>query len=304
MSAFDLTISIVNFNSTRYLQACLDSIFKNTEGISFEVIVVDNASRDDPSALVPRFPNVKWIFNSDNRFFMKAHNQALGLSQGRFFLILNPDTLVPSGTLQTIVAYLSSHPETGAATCRELDIQNNLVITGTQFPTPWVEIVKWTGLRRWFSRQVLAPYLMDDWDRTTSRRIDVASGCFVMVHAEVLRRAGGLDERILLYYSEYDLCAKVAEAGLQVQFLSDPFYIHHGQRSSVQEDVSRIREIHFQDMYWYYRIHFGWIQATAGTAAIRAIGVSEHLMHWLMPIHWFRFLKRKMASLRTHASLD
>lgn len=80
----DLSITIVNYNTKDLLRQCINSIYKNTKEISFEIIVVDNASSDGSVEMLKKeFPQVKIIANKKNLFFTRAHNQALRISQGR-----------------------------------------------------------------------------------------------------------------------------------------------------------------------------------------------------------------------------
>src|SRR5713226_8210989 len=110
MPDIDLSISIVSYNTRDYLRQCLNSILEDTRGISLEVIVVDNASHDGSAdAVATDFPRVRVISNSANRFFTAGHNQALGIARGKYFLILNPDTLVPGDTLRTLLDFLKNN---------------------------------------------------------------------------------------------------------------------------------------------------------------------------------------------------
>lgn len=270
MSGPDLSISIVSYNTREYLRQCLDSILENAEGISFEVIVVDNASHDGSAdAVAAEFPSVRVISNSTNRFFTEGHNQALAIAQGQYFLILNPDTLVPGETLKTLSDFLKRNEQVGAVTCREIDAKGKPVITSTRFPSSLAGLVEWTWLRNWPLRSVLDNYLMSEWNRDTERTIEVGTGCFLMVRTSLLKRFGGFDESIKLYYSEHDLCQQIAQQGSQVRFLPKAHYVHFGQRSSSQESFALIRRIHFDDMRYYFAKYHGKFKAHLLMAGIR-----------------------------------
>ena len=293
----DLTVSIVNYNSANYLEACLDSIYANTAGIKLEIIVVDNASTDHgPSMVKGKFPQVVLIANSQNRYFTGGHNQALAASHGRYFLILNPDTLIPENTLHGLVHFLDEHPSVGAVTCRELDSQSNLVITGATFPSPIVEVLEWTGLRDRYFTGILKRYRMSEWDRTSLRQIDVSTGSFIMSRTALLKACRGFDEGIRLYFSEYDLCWKISQARYSIMYVPDVSYIHIGQRSSTQEPKEAIRKIYFQDMYRYYRQHFGWLQASLMMGIIQVGRRLERIAYYLSPHRWVRYAQRKLQS--------
>ncbi|MFZ5801249.1 MAG: glycosyltransferase family 2 protein, partial [Candidatus Omnitrophota bacterium] len=118
----ELTISIVNWNSREYLRQCLESIRDNVRGIGYEVIVVDNASQDNSVTMVRNdFPDTLLIGNQENLGFARGNNQAFAKSRGRYFLLLNPDTRVLSGSLEKMVEFLGGHPDAGAVAPKYLN---------------------------------------------------------------------------------------------------------------------------------------------------------------------------------------
>ena len=95
----DLSVIIVSYNVRYYLEQCLYSVFSAEKELKLEVFVVDNNSTDDSvEYLSERFPQVRFIANEDNRGFSKANNQAIREAQGRYVLLLNPDTIVTEHT--------------------------------------------------------------------------------------------------------------------------------------------------------------------------------------------------------------
>lgn len=274
--ALDLTISIVSYNTSDFLRRCLESIYRNTDAIEFEVIVVDNASRDgSPEMVRRRFPQVNLIANQDNRFFTSAHNQALTMARGRYFLILNSDTEIPEATLAQLATFLDDNPAVGATGCREVDPRGATQRTGSTFSSPWIEILERTALSTVYRlRQPLWRYRMVEWDRLSSRDVDVLTDCFLMVRRDLLEQLEGYDERFLLYYTENDLCLRIWGAGDRVHFRADCHYIHHGHRSTVQLGKIGDNRIYEQDMVTYYRKHFGYVQTMLMLVAFKAV---EHL---------------------------
>lgn len=269
----DLSISVVSYNTRQQLKESLDSVFANARGIDFEVIVVDNASQDSsPEMVRSKFPQVRLIANDENRFFACAHNQALAMAQGRHVLILNSDTVIPQGTLSELVKFLDLHPGVGAVGCQEINSEGQTQHTGSGFRTPWIEAIDWTVLRDVYRlRRHLQDLRLPDWDRQSSRSVDVLTDCFLMVRRDVLEALNGYDERFLLYYTEDDLCLRIWELGKQIFFNAEVYYVHRGQQSTRQEGQRRVRSIYFQDMRTYYEKHFGWLQAQSMWGLIRTL---------------------------------
>ena len=111
----DLTVIIVNWNVGHLVKDCLKSLYDLTERVSFEVMVVDNSSRQgDLDVAKLAFPQVNYIFLDKNLGFAKANNAAIKLARGAFIALLNPDTYLMNKAFDLMLAYLSKRPEVGA----------------------------------------------------------------------------------------------------------------------------------------------------------------------------------------------
>ena len=136
MSTKSLSIIIVSWNTRKLLEDCLVSILAKPPTSPFETWVVDNASTDGSSRMVrEKFPQVHLVENRENVGFARANNQALQRCTGKYVLLLNPDTLVASGSLQALADFLDKHPEAGAAGARILNPDGSLQISSHPRPT-------------------------------------------------------------------------------------------------------------------------------------------------------------------------
>ena len=130
-----LSIIIVNWNTRALLQACLSSIFRHRPGFAFEVVIVDNASRDGSPDMVRReFPGARLLENTANLGFAAASNRGAEITAGRYLLFLNSDTLIHDGTLVGAVSYMERHPGTGVIGCRTLNTDGSLPGIGPAIP--------------------------------------------------------------------------------------------------------------------------------------------------------------------------
>ncbi|MDZ7765252.1 MAG: glycosyltransferase [Melioribacteraceae bacterium] len=122
-----LSIIIVNYNVKEFLLNLLESLHKAISIIESEIIVVDNASEDESVESVERrFPNVKIIANSENLGFGTANNQALEVAQGKFIVLINPDTIVKEDTFTTLINFFEQNPDAGMAGCKVLNPDGTL----------------------------------------------------------------------------------------------------------------------------------------------------------------------------------
>jgi GT2 family glycosyltransferase len=226
---------------------------------------VDNASTDgSPEMVRTEFPNVQLVVNSENRGFTAANNQGLALSQGRYLLLLNPDTKVVDDALTTMVRYMDDHPQVGALGPQLCYPDGSLQSSRRRFPTFATALVESTVVQEWWTdNRILRRYYMADTPNAGKLRIqsvDWVVGACLLVRRLVYEQVGGLDETFFMYSEELDWCKRIKEAGWEVIYLPTATIIHHEGKSS--EQVVPARHIHFQSSkVSYFHKHHGALQA-------------------------------------------
>jgi GT2 family glycosyltransferase len=132
----DISFIIVNWNTRDILHACLESINKTISGISYEIIVVDNASRDGSVAMLrEKYPQVKVIQNTENRGFGAANNQAMRVMTGQYGLLLNSDTVLTENAVYELFSFMENHPEAAMACGQLLNADGSKQNSIANFPT-------------------------------------------------------------------------------------------------------------------------------------------------------------------------
>jgi GT2 family glycosyltransferase len=237
----DLSIVIVNWNTKEFLKGCLESVWESLDGLEAEVIVIDNASTDGSVEMVRRkFPRTRLVANLENRGFAAANNQGFDRARGRHVLLLNSDTIVHGDVLARSVEYLDKNPEVGMMGCRVLNGDGSTQLTCSQFPTFTNLLLQTLGVNRlggsFFSR-----YQMLEWDRDDEREVEVISGCYLMVRAEVIREIGPLDEAFFCYGEETDWCRRCTDAGWRLCFAPIGEITHFGSGST--RKVNHLRDL-------------------------------------------------------------
>ena len=137
----DLSIIIVNYNSKNFVLSCIESIRKNNRQEldlgEFEIIVVDNGSKDGSPSALSKVSDIVFIPNERNLGFSKANNLGVKKAVGRYVLFLNPDTEIYKDTLRKMIEFMDSHKDVGASTCRLLLPNGRLDDASHRgFPTP------------------------------------------------------------------------------------------------------------------------------------------------------------------------
>ena len=253
----ELTVVIVNYRVKYLLEQTLRSVEQAMQGLSGEVIVVDNLSGDDSIAFSrERHGQVTYIENQENVGFARANNQAIMQARGEYTLILNPDTIITPRCLQEGIKWMESHPKCGAIGARMMD-GNGVFLPESKraFPTPWVSFCKIFGLSklfprsRWFAKYHLR-YLSD----TEPQSIDILSGAYMLCRTSVLQQLGGFDEDFFMYGEDIDLSYRIVKAGYENWFLPTPMVHYKGE--STHKDSMRYVRIFYDAMLIFYRKHF------------------------------------------------
>lgn len=252
----DLTISIVSYNTKDILRKCLTSIYKYTKDITFEIIVVDNASLDGtPHMVQSEFPQVTLIANKNNKFFAKANNQALKKAKGKYFLILNSDTYFIDNSLKKMVSFMEKNISVGGCEGLEFYEDGSIVQTGSRLSTPLIDFYELSYFgTKIANKKVINSYRISSQDRKNTFEIDVGCDAFFIVRKDIMDRIGGYDEKLLLYYTENDLCLRIKKLGYKVVHLGESKIIH-----KVSVSVNKLgwkkMDIYYRDLLSYYIKH-------------------------------------------------
>ena len=309
----DLSIIIVSWNVRDLLRGCLASVTGgqaaggrdqnfDTDRLTTEVIVVDNASADGSAAMVAaEFPDVKLVANADNLGFTRGNNQGLGLACGRYVLFLNPDTVVVGNALATMVAFMDAHFEVGALGPELRYGDGSLQSSRRRFPTLMTALFESTPLA-WHWPPVANPwarrYRMEDQAQGAGgQKVDWLVGAALLTRRTVLEQIGGFDEGYFMYSEELDWCRRVKDAGWQIVYLPAAQIIHYEGKSSQQ--VVAARHIRFStSKVRYFRKFHGPLSA----GFLRLALLSMFGVEWLLEASkWLLGSRRSLRRARLSA---
>jgi len=254
----DISVVIVSYNVRELLRRCLASVYAGLQGLQGEVIVVDNASTDGSAEMVRReFPQVRLVDNPHNRGFAAANNQGIGLSRGRYILLLNCDAEVVGEALTTMVDCLDRHSEMGLVGPQLLNTDGSVQSSRRRFPTLATAFVESTILQRWLPNlgHLRRYYVMDRPDNL-EQEVDWLIGACLLVRREVVEQVGPLDEAFFMYFEEVDWCHRIRQGGWKIVYLPSAQVVHHyGQ--SAEKDIPH-RHIYFNNSKCkYYAKRYG-----------------------------------------------
>jgi N-acetylglucosaminyl-diphospho-decaprenol L-rhamnosyltransferase len=229
-----LSILIVNYNSGALTHSCLESLLKHGLPKAHEIIVVDNASRDDSVAwLRSDWPEITVIANPTNLGLAAAVNQGLAIARGEYVLLLNPDIIAFPGAVEKLIAFMDTHPRAGMAGGKLRSPNGKLQHSAFRFYRPSTIVYRrtWLGSTKRGQAEI-DRFLMKDFDHEHVRPVEWLMGSCYILRAAAEREVGGMDERFFLYFEDVDWCRRFWEKGWQVLYVPDAEFSHFHQRQS------------------------------------------------------------------------
>lgn len=263
----DLGIVILNWNTHDLLRRCLETVMAS-EGLTFKVVVVDNASTDGSAGMVrENFPQVELIASEVNGGYPYGNNlglQALGFhglgtvdpDVPRYALLLNPDTEVPPDAFCQMMRYMDDRPEIGVAGPRLVLEDGSLDLACRRsFPSPLVSLYRFSGLSKWFPKhRQFGRYNMTFADPDEELEVDSVVGAYMQVRREAIAAVGLLDETFFMYGEDLDWAYRIKNAGWKV-FYNPSVMVKHVKRAASRQ--SKRAGFEFQRaMLIFYRKHY------------------------------------------------
>lgn len=255
-----VSVILVNYNCADLLRKCLGSLYMHTREISFEVIVVDNASNDDSVPMIrAEFQNVSLIESPKNLGFSRANNLAAQSAESDYLLFLNTDTRLIDNLVKALGDYLDHHPRVAAVGPRLIFEDGRFQPSAGQLPNLVVELVDKIkhGLFRG-GRNIVTPVF--NWFNGKIRKVGWVTGACMMVRREPFQDAGGFDEDMFMYFEDKDLCRRLITQGWEVVYFPHTSVIHLLAGSSYPMDQQKINSIYRSSQLHYYQKHLSKLQ--------------------------------------------
>lgn len=249
-----LAVVIVHYNTSGDLARCLESLAAYPPAAPHRVVIVDNASRDEGLAAVhARFPDCRWIFNTENAGYARGCNRGMAEVEAEYYLVLNPDIVVQPGALDRLLEFADAHPRAGLVGPQLLNEDGTLQESCRRFYTLRTLILRRTILGKLFpDSRTVQRHLMRDFDHRSSRPVDWILGGCVLARRTALDRCGPMDERFFLYFEDVDWCYRMWQAGYEVQYTPDARFVHRHRRASARGRFGRSWWLHLGSLISFY----------------------------------------------------
>lgn len=249
-----LAVVIVHYNSSSDLDRCLESLVACAPRQEHEIIIVDNASRDDGLAAVhKRYPDFTWIFSSENTGYSRGVNLGMSQVKAEYYLVLNPDIVVQPGALDRVLEFADENPRAGMVGPQLLNEDGSIQESCRRFYTLGTLLLRRTFLGKIFpNSETVRRHLMQDFDHQSSRPVDWVLGGCILVRRSAMDRTGPMDERFFLYFEDVDWCYRMWQAGFEVQYTPDARFMHRHRRDSAQGRFNKSFWMHLGSLISFY----------------------------------------------------
>ncbi|MDR3794880.1 glycosyltransferase family 2 protein [Phocaeicola sp.] len=244
----DVSVIIVNYNTEKLILDCLDSLYAKTEGLSFEVLVVDNASPVRPT-LLPDDRRLTFLPSPENLGFGRANNLGASHARGKYLFCLNPDTLLMNNAVKELFDFMEGHPEAGVCGAN--------LYKADQTPGHSYEMREPGILQELInSRSCTMTRFNEDFNAGTApKEVPHVVGAALMISKALFDRIGGFDKDFFMYLEETYLCYQVRQLGYRIYNVPTSRIIH-------LEGQSFTLRTHYEDFLFdarrtYYTKRYG-----------------------------------------------
>lgn len=249
----DVSIIIVSYNTRELLRDCLKSVWKRTDSLEYEVIVVDNASVDGSQEMVMEdFNQVRLVALPENIGFGRANNEGIKLAKGRNIFFLNPDTVLLNNAVKILCDFLDGHEKVGVCGgnlyAENMTPAHSYMMYLPSLAGEFNEML--FGL--WF-RWRYGKNLEFNHGRTPLE-VGYVTGADMMVKKKVLDEVGCFDSVFFMYFEETELSWRIRRAGYKIMSVPTAKIVHlEGQSISLKEHREQMylssRRLYFKKVY-------------------------------------------------------
>lgn len=249
MAEYTVSGCIVSYNNKDKIGRTIESVLKNTTGVSFKLYVVDNASTDGtPEYIKEKFPEVTVIESRANEGFGAGHNKVIPFLKSKYHVVINPDIILKSDTISTLCSYADTDEQIGLLSPQIRFEDGRIQQLGKRNPT-----IRFLG-GHWFHKgdepsKLMTKYCMLDMPQDKPFEITNATGCFMLFRTSVFKELKGFDERFFMYLEDCDIARRVSQKYKALHYPMADVY-HLWERESKRN--KKLLMIHIQSILKYF----------------------------------------------------
>jgi len=255
----DLTVIIPSYNTRALLRNCIDSIYRYTEGIAFEIICIDGNSPDGSAEMVAReFPDVVLIKNPGNESYARSVNQGLRRARGRYACLLDSDTLLIENAFAPLVRFMDEHPEAAVCGPKLLNPDGSVQHHIRSFAGMGVFFLQTLNWHKLFPNSPLMNrYYNTDFDYSKPRPVESIGTSVYVIRRSTWETVGLLDERFRWAMPDLAYNYTLHKRGRKLYYTPCVAVVHFGGQTASQDVLRALREqrdgfIDFSERYDYF----------------------------------------------------
>lgn len=242
----DVSVILVTYNTKEMTSKCIDSIISHTQGVSYEIILVDNHSTDGSKEFYTNDKRVKYVYSGVNDGFGYGNNLGMHYAYGKYIFLLNTDTLLVNNAIKEFFDYAESHEPNTVYGCWLVDKQGNYACSYLNFPA--FSISKFIKIHI----QKINPISVD----YKEKYVEVICGADMFIPRSVIEKSGGFDTNIFLHSEEIEYQYRMEKAKIKRKVIPQPKIVHFGGSSEINKSKSYL-DSHFIMLklhlpYWEY----------------------------------------------------
>lgn len=243
-----VTGSIVTYNNISTIAKTLETLFDETQNVDFKLYVVDNGSQDGtPEYIEKNFSQVSVIRNEKNVGFGAGHNIVINSIDSSYHAIINPDIVLKENAIKKMVDYMEENTDIGLLSPRICFPDGRDQILGKR--NPQLKYLVASRLRGDEPSKLLREYAMLDCDLSKPVRIENATGCFMLLRTDLIKKIGGFDEGYFMYFEDADLARRVNEVSKCVYY---PHAIVNHVWGRESKRNLKLMCVHIDSMFRYF----------------------------------------------------
>ena len=252
MNRVDVSVVFVNYKTKDLTINAIRSVIEKTEGLEYEIFVVDNNSSDGSiEAIEQEFPNINIIKNSVNAGFGTANNLGIRQAHGKYILCLNTDTLLVNNAIKIMFDFMEQKENQNVGGCGGVLYDKDLNVIHSGGSLPSITAILWKfGLRYIFPEK----YKKIVGENCLADKIEFITGADIFFRKSVLDEVGLFDENIFMYFEDSDLCLRIKNAKYEIKLIEDAKIIHL-ESQSVQIPMQK-RKWYKTSEFYYFKKHY------------------------------------------------
>lgn len=264
MVRMKISFIILTYKHKNHLRLCLGHIKNLNLSFPYEIIVVDNASHDGTAEMMKKlYPEIQFIENTKNIGHPAGNNVGIQAASGEYIVMMNADIILQSKKdIEKIIDYIDTHPRVAFVGPKLKNPNGTIQLSCYRKYGKFTPLYRRTFLKHIpFARADIDRHLMKDFDHQETREVEWLLGACLFIRSAALQEIGFMDERLFLYFGDYEWCDRARLHKWQVVYYHDTdSCIHYHKResdsgkSSLRQLFSPITRIHIKDWFTYKKI--------------------------------------------------